>query len=107
VPYVFVTSYIPYNKAEEVAKVYIDSDKEFRSEVRGLSKDIISNAVKARKDHIEVVGVDEVEEGNLAKFLLLQQKYMTNYHNIEGYSYDIEVRFKITEALEMIGMKAP
>jgi len=106
-PYVFVTGYLPYNKAEEATKIYVENIKEFRSEVRGLRKEIISNAVKARKDHIETVGVSEVEEGNLAKFLLLQQKYMTKSHNIEGYNYDIEVRFKITEALEMIGMKAP
>ncbi|TFG12930.1 MAG: hypothetical protein EU535_05650 [Promethearchaeota archaeon] len=106
-PYVFSTSYLPYNKTKEAAKIYVDTLKEFRAEVRGLRKEIIPNAIKSRKDHIEVVGVSDVEESNLAKYLQIQQKYMTKYHDLEGYGYDIEVRFKVTEALEMIGLKMP
>ena len=32
---------------------------------------------------------------------------MTNYHEIEGFRYQTDVRFKATEALEMIGIKMP
>ena len=107
-PYVFTTSYLPLNKTKEIAKIYVDTLKDYRAEVRGLRKEIIPNAVKARKDHIEVVGVSEVEEGNLTQYLLISQKFMTRYHDIgEGYGYDIEVRFKAAEALEMIGFKMP
>jgi hypothetical protein len=106
-PYVFTTSYIPYNKGPEVTKLYLSTVKKFNSETKGLFKEIITNSVKARKDYIEVVGVSDVEDNNLGKFLKIHQKYMAQYHNIEGYSYDIEVRYKITEALEMIGMKMP
>ncbi|MFX0069622.1 MAG: hypothetical protein ACFFAO_00815 [Candidatus Hermodarchaeota archaeon] len=107
-PYVFVTSYLPYNKAAEIAKIWINTVKEYNSQVRGLRKELIPNAVKARKDHIEVVSVDEVEESNLGKFLQLVQNYMTKFHDTgEGYAYDIEVRFKAVEALEMIGLKMP
>ena len=107
-PYVFTTSYLPYKKTIDAAKIYVNTLKEFRAEVRGLRKEIIPNAVKARKDHIEVVGVSEVEESKLAKFLQIQQKYMTKYHDLgEGHGYDIEVRFNATEALEMIGFKMP
>ena len=107
-PYVFTTSYIPYTKAAESAKIYISTIKKFYSEVRGLTKELVPNSVKARKDYIEVVSVNDVEESNLAKYLQIQQKYMTQFHNLgEGYGYDIEVRFKITEALEMIGIKMP
>ena len=106
-PYVFITSLIPFDKANEAAKTYVDTIKEYRSAYRGLTKEIIPNAVKAREDGIEIVGVHDVKEGKLEEFLLLQQKEMVNYHKIEGYKYTIEVRFKITEALEMIGMKEP
>ena len=106
-PYVFITSYLPYTKTNDAAKIYVASLKEFRTAIKGLSKELIPNAVKARKKYLEVTGIHDVEESNLAKFLLIQQKYMTKYHNLEGYSYDIEVRFKVTEALEMIGMKMP
>ena len=107
-PYVFVTSYLPYKKATESAKIWVNTLKEYNSQVRGLRKELIPNAMKARKDHIEVVSVDDVEESNLAKFLQIIQKYMTKYHDLgEGFGYTIEVRFKAVEALEMIGMKMP
>ena len=106
-PYVFVTSYLPYHRTAEIAKIYISTLKDYNSDTRGLRKEIIPNSVIARKDYIEVVSVHDVEETNLAKFLQIQTKWMTQYHDIEGHSYTIEVRFKVAEALEMIGMKMP
>ena len=106
-PYIFVTNYLPYNKTQEVAKSYLDIIKDYRAETKGLGKEIIPNAVKARKDHIEVVGVSEVEESNVGKYLQIEQKYQATFHEIEGYSYTIEVRLKLQEALEMMGLKMP
>ena len=47
-PYVFTTSYLPLNKTKEAAKIYVDTLKDYRAEVRGLRKEIVPNAVKAR-----------------------------------------------------------
>ena len=68
-PYVFVTSYLPYNKTNDAAKLYVATLKEFRSDIKGLSKELIPNAVKARKDCIEVTGIHDVEESNLKGLL--------------------------------------
>jgi hypothetical protein len=106
-PYVFITSYLPNEKSEEVAKIYLEFFKEDRSKYRHLSKELIPNAVKARKDCIEVTGVHDVKEGKLEEFLMLQQNLMIRYHKIEGFRYEFEVRFKVTEALEMLGLKPP
>jgi len=106
-PYVLVTSTFPLNKTNEAAKLYVETLKEFRKAQRPLTKEIIPNAVKSTEDGIESLGVHDVKEGKLEEFLLLQQKYMVKYHGIEGYKYTIEVRFKATEAMEMIGMKMP
>ena len=106
-PYVITTTKFPLNKAEEAAKIYVDTLKEFRSAQKALTKEIVPNAVKATDDGIESIGVHDVKQGKLEEFLLLIQKYMVNYHNIEGYKYTIEVRFKAVEALDMIGMKMP
>jgi hypothetical protein len=32
---------------------------------------------------------------------------MTAYQEVDGFIYSIEVRYKVTEALEVLGMKAP
>ena len=106
-PYVVSTSKFPLDQAEEVAKIYVKTAKDYRSSHRELAKEIVPNAVKATDDGIESFSVYDVKEGKLEEFLFLEQKNMVNYHNIPGYKYHIEVRFKITEALEMVGMKAP
>ena len=106
-PYVIVTSKFPLNKANEAAKIYVKSLQEFRKAQRALTKELVPNAIKATDDGIEAIGVHDVKEGKLEEFLLLQQNYMVKFHDIEGYKYSIEVRFKVTEALEMIGMKMP
>ena len=68
---------------------------------------VIQNAVKSTMEGIVSIAVHDVKEGNLEKFLMVQTNYMVNFHDIEGFTYNIEVRFKITEAMEMLGMKAP
>ena len=106
-PYVFVTSIFPANAAEKLAKMWVDSLKEFRSKQRPLTKELISNAIKSTTEGIETIGVHDVKEGKLEEFLALQQRYLTTFHEVEGYKYQIDVRFKATEALEMIGLKVP
>jgi len=37
----------------------------------------------------------------------MQAEALINYHKIEGFRYQMDVRFKATEALSMIGIKMP
>ena len=106
-PYVVTTSKFAPDQATETAKIYIKTAKDFRLKHRELAKEIVPNAVKATDDGIESFSVYDIKEGKLEEFLFLEQKNLVNYHNIPGYKYHIEVRFKITEALDMVGMKAP
>ena len=106
-PYVFNYVVFPLNKGEEVAKIWIDSIQDFRSEAKGLAKEVVPNAVKVTMDGIESIGVNDVKEGKLDEFLTVLGKSMLAYHDIEGFKYRWEVRAKITEALELLGMKAP
>ena len=91
----------------ELVKRYIKEIPNFRAAVRGLSKEIIPNAVKPTTEGIEVTGVHDIKEGKLEEFLIHQLKSMTAYQEVEGFAYSIEVRYKVTEALEVLGMKAP
>jgi len=106
-PYVFTTSIFPPHTTEQLAKIYVDLLKDIRSKLRATGKEIISNAIKATTQGIESIGVWDIKEGKLEEFLILQAQGMTNYHKIEGFRYQIDVRFKATEALEMIGIKMP
>jgi len=104
-PYVFTYSLIPVHKTIKSAEIFLKERKDERAATRPLAKEIIPNAVKATMDGIETISVHDVKEGKLEEFLNLQQKLMVAYHDIEGFKYNVEVRFKITEALAMVGMK--
>ena len=106
-PYVFVTSIFPPHTAEQLAKIYADTLKDVRSKLRATGKEIIPNAIKATTQGIEVIGVYDIKEGKLEEYLSIEAQLMTNYHKIEGFRYQIDVRFKATEALEIIGIKMP
>jgi len=106
-PYVFMYIKYPLNKSDEVAKIYLEGIKDYRSEVKGLAKEVVPNALKVTLDGIEAISVTEVKEGKLEEFILTQGKAMMAYHDIEGFKYKSEVRATITEALELVGMKAP
>ena len=106
-PYIFTYSTFPPKEAENISKVYIKQIKEDRAAMRGLAKEVVPNAVIATKDGIDVISVHDVKEGKLDECFNTQQKLLLKYHEIEGYRYRIEVRFKVTEAIEMLGMKVP
>jgi len=106
-PYVFTYSYVPVHKINKSAEIYLKEMKEARSATRPLAKEIIPNAAKGTMEGLQTISVYDVKEGKLEEFLITQQKLMVAYHAIEGFKYNIEVRFKITEALEMVGMKMP
>ena len=106
-PYMFTYNIFPNDQAENIAKVYLKEIKEARSILRPLGKEVVPNAVKATEDGMTVIGIWDVKEGKLEEILNAQQKLLLAYSEIEGYRYRIEVRFKVTEALEMLGMKVP
>jgi len=106
-PYMFTYNIFPPGQAENISKIYVKEIKEARAALRQLAKEVVPNAVKATLDGMTVIGVWDVKEGKLEELLKLQQKLLLAYHEIEGYKYRIEVRFKVTEALEMLGMKVP
>ena len=106
-PYLFSYTTFPSDQAENISKVYLRVIKEERAAMRPLAKEIIPNAVKATEEGMNVISVYDVKEGKLEECLALQQKQMIVYHDIPGFRYKLEVRFKVVEALEMLGMKIP
>jgi hypothetical protein len=106
-PYMFTYNIFPNDEAENISKIYIKEIQGARKLLRQCGKEIIPNAVKATTDGMSVIGVWDVKDGKLDEMLKTQQKLLLAYNEIKGYRYRIEVRFKVTEALEMLGMKAP
>ena len=106
-PYMFMYNIFPADQAENISKIYLKEMKEARAALRPLAKEIIPNSVKATMDGMSAISVFDVKEGKLGEVLKLQQELLLAYREIPGHKYRIEVRFKATEALGMIGMKMP
>ena len=106
-PYMFTYNIFPPDQGENISKLYLKNIKEARAALRPLAKEIIANSVKATMDGMTAISVHDVKEGKLEEALKLQQELIIAYHEIPGYKYRIEVRFKATEALGMLGMKIP
>ncbi len=106
-PYLFTYNIFPNDQAGNISKAYLKVIKEERAEWRPLAKEIISNAVKGTLDGMSAISVYDVKEGKLEELLAIQQKHLLVYQDIPGYRYKMEVRFKITEALGMLGLKFP
>jgi len=103
----FTHNIFPADQAENISKIYLKNIKEARAALRPLAKEVITNSIKATMDGMSAISVHDIKEGKLEEALKLQQELILAYHEIPGYKYRIEIRFKATEALGMLGMKIP
>jgi len=104
-PYIVITNWFPSNKAMEAAEKYLEERKKYPRD-RSLGKMVVE-ALKSDERGIVGFSVINVKEGKLEESLLREQNIQVMYHDIEGYRYKIDVWWNITEALAMVGMKAP
>ena len=101
-----VTSYFPPDKAGEVAKSYLEGLKKYPPDA-SISK-TLTIGVRATKDGYKVIGIGDVVKGKYEEALLRQIKTAQEFSaSIEGYRYEIESFMDITEAMPIVGMKAP
>lgn len=104
-PYVVIKTWFPSNKANEVAKKYIEERKKYPFD-RSLGKEVVS-AVSSDENGIISMGIIDVKEGKLEETLTRDSNIGVMYFNIEGYKRKQEVWSTAAEAFAFIGMKAP
>ena len=104
-PYVVIKTWFPTNKANEVAKIYIEERKKYPFD-RSLGKEVVT-AVSSDENGIISMGVIDVKEGKLEETLARDNNILVMYLNIEGYKRKQEVWSTAVEALALLGMKAP
>ncbi len=105
-PYIIIKTQFPFNKAREVAEHYIEEKKKYPTD-KSLRKNILEGALKVSGNVIKSLNVIEVKTGKLDEALIKMQNIMIDYHDIEGYQYEMEVYFNLGEAMGLIGMKPP
>ena len=102
---IVTTSWFPIDKANEVAKKYIDVFKKYPAdESLGTT---LSAAVKVTKEGIKTIGIAEVVKGKVEDFLAQTIKSQQEYAGIEGLKYEVEIYMDLAEAFAVVGMKPP
>ena len=106
-PMVIITTHWPHHAAEDVGKAYLEVMKKYPVD-RSLYKAAVASAVKATKDGIKAIAVDDVKEGKLQETLDLVYRRMLMFGKVvKELRYEVEVYMSGTEAMPMIGLQMP
>ena len=106
-PIVIITSHWPHSVSEDIGKAYLEVMKKYPVD-RSLYKAAIASAVRATKEGIKAIAVDDVKEGKLQETLDLVYRRMLMFGNmVKELRYEVEVYMSGTEAMPMIGLKMP
>ncbi len=104
--YIFVYTWYPSHKTEEVVKVYLEMLNKFPVD-ESLVEEIVPAAVKTGSEGIKTLGISKVKEGKLEEALTRARTQMAMFQSIEGFEYSIEVWATVEEAMTVIGKRMP
>ena len=102
---IITTAWYPPGKANEAGKKFLEVFKKYPPDP-SIDK-TITLAVKMTKEDIKVIGISEVVKGKYEEALARITKSNQEYTSIEGFRYKMETFMDISEAMKIIGMKAP
>ncbi|MGD8993090.1 MAG: hypothetical protein PVI00_16655 [Desulfobacterales bacterium] len=96
----------PHYKNKEVVETWLKAiEKHPRPE--DLFKPLIETAVRSSKDGLRVLSAYQTNPGKYEAAAAYFAHFMTEFFEIEGYSYDFSTWMTIEEAMGSIGQKPP
>jgi hypothetical protein len=105
VPYIFTKFTFPTHKTDEVVKKNIEVLPKFTLDPS--VGEIVVTATGANDRGLISLSILEVKKGKFDEASALVMKMVTEYRNIEGLEYSIEVWATAPEAMAAIGMPQP
>lgn len=103
--YIQIKTTYPLSKQSEVLKAYIAATK--KNKIPKYAKLIVPMAVSAGGKGVETFAVVEVEKGRYEDVINLIAKIEQEYHQIEGYTYQIRSWMTGPEAFATMGQEKP
>ena len=82
-------------------------DRSFNLQPEGLFTTLVDTAVSSDKNGLKVLSAHLISPGKYEEASAYFRKFMTEFFDIEGFSYEIRTWMTIEEAMESIGQKAP
>jgi pantoate kinase len=105
-PIIVIDNQYPHHKNKEVVETWLKAlEKHPRPE--GLFTPLIETAVRSGIDGLQVLSAYQASPGKYEEAVAYFARFMTEFFEIEGYSYDFSTWMTIDEAMASIGQKAP
>ncbi len=105
-PIIFIESQYPLHKSKEVLAAWLRAIEKY-PRPEGLFTTLVDTAVSSDKNGRKVLSAYLINPGKYEEASAHFHKFMTDFFDIEGYSYEFSNWLTIEEALESIGQQAP
>jgi len=86
---IMITSWVPYGKEKEAAKMYSEATIKF-PENKSFEKVVLQLATRSTKKGFKVISIVEAEKGKYEESLDRLNRLMLAFTVIEGFKFEIE-----------------
>ena len=105
-PIIFIENQYPLHKNKEVLTAWLRALEKY-PQPDGLFTTLVDTAVSSDKNGLKVLSAHLINPGKYDEASAYLRKFMTEFFDIEGYSYEFSNWSTIEEAMESIGQQAP
>jgi hypothetical protein len=105
-PIIFIENQYPLHKNKEVLAVWLKAIEKY-PQPEGLFTTLVDTAVSSDKNGLKVLSAHLISPGKYEEASAYFRKFMTEFFDVEGYSYEFSNWSTIEEAMESIGQQAP
>ena len=102
-PYIIGRSWYPPSKADEAVKKYLEVMEKYPFD-ESLGKQIVPIATTVDKDSQSSLTVIEVEQQKVGDALEWALRFMIEFRNIEGFTYEVKTWATAEEGLARMGV---
>ena len=105
-PIIFIESQYSVNRSKEVVATWLSALEKY-PRPEGLFTPLVETAVSSDKNGLKVLSAYQSIPGKYEETSAYLRKFIAEFYDIEGYSYEISTWATIEEAMESIGQTAP
>jgi len=105
-PIIFIESQYPVHKNKEVLAAWLGAIEKY-PEPEGLFTTLVDTAVSSDKNGLKVLSAFLINPGKYEEASAYFRKFITEFFDIEGYSYEFSNWSTIEEAMQSIGQQPP
>ena len=105
-PIIFIENQYPVHKNKEVLAAWFRAMEKY-PQPEGLFTTLVDTAISSDKNGLKVLSAHLITPGKYEEASAYFRKFMTEFFEIEGYSFEFNYWSTIEEAMESIGQQPP